>query len=80
MCILKVNKAEKDFSHWLQYNMDKLYTLYELYEKVCSEKKQLRFEIMAKDMKISDLERKLHIKEQEIEFVKSGEICKITTL
>jgi hypothetical protein len=70
----------RSFSHWLQYNMDKLYTLYELYEKVCLENKQLRSRLIVQDAKLREIERKLRDKEEEIEFIKSGEICKITTL
>jgi len=60
--------------------MEKLYTLYELYKKVCVENKQLRGRLTVQDAKLREIERKLHDKEEEIEFIKSGEICKITTL
>jgi hypothetical protein len=44
--------------------MEKLHTLYELYNKVCCENKELCSRIIEKDMKISELEKKIKKKEK----------------
>ncbi len=80
MCILKANKAEKDFSHWLQYNMEKIDILYELYEKLCIENRQLRLAIIEKEAKARDLERIVHVMKEEIIKMKSDGFFQITTL
>jgi hypothetical protein len=60
--------------------MDKSTLIYELYEKLCIENRQLRFAIIEKEAKARDLERIVHVMKEEIIKLKSDGFFQITTL